>query len=222
MRIKEVALKLDYLLKDVVFVGGSVVALYADDPAANEVRPTDDVDIVVGISTTHGFYDFESAIRKQGFTNDMYSGIICRYKVNDIIVDVMPMDEMALGFTNKWYKRGVEESFLYRIDSDISIRLMPYHYFIASKIEAHFNRNRKDLRTSKDFEDIIYSFDSRLDPLADLLKAEGEVKEFLKEQIGGFLSDSNIDEGITGHLDRSTSSFRLRRIKGIWTSFVLT
>ncbi len=37
-RIKEVAVRLDYLLKDVVFVGGSVVALYADDPAASEVR----------------------------------------------------------------------------------------------------------------------------------------------------------------------------------------
>jgi hypothetical protein len=221
-RIKEVAVRLDYLLKDVVFVGGSVVALYSDDPAADEVRPTEDVDIVVGIFTTHGFYDFESAIRKQGFLNDIYSGVICRYKVNDIIVDVMPVEEMALGFTNKWYKDGVEQSFLYPIDSDISIRLMPYHYFIASKIEAHYSRGKSDLRTSKDFEDIVYSFDSRLDPLADLLKAEGEVKEFLKEQIGGFLNDTNIDEGITGHLDRSTSSFRLRRIKDIWTSFLMS
>lgn len=134
-RIMEVAVKLDYLLKDVVFVGGSVVALYADDPAADEVRPTDDVDIVVGISTTHGFNDFESAIRKQGFLNDMYSGVICRYKVNDIIVDVMPLEEKVLGFTNKWYKNGVQESFLFEIDSGISIRLMPYHYFIASKMK---------------------------------------------------------------------------------------
>lgn len=219
-RIKEVALRLDYLLKDVVFVGGSVVALYADDPAADEVRPTDDVDIVVGISTTHGFYDFEAKIRKQGFLNDIDSGVICRYKVNDIVVDVMPLEERVLGFTNQWYKNGVEESFLYEIDSGIFIRLMPFHYFIASKIEAHFNRNRKDLRTSKDFEDIVYSFDSRQDPLTDLQKAEGEAKEFLKKQIEIFLNDSSIDEGITVQLNPNSSSFRLRRIKEIWNSFL--
>lgn len=61
-RIREVALKLDYLLEDVVFVGGSVVALYADDPAADEVRPTDDVDIVVGISSRSEYSVFESDI----------------------------------------------------------------------------------------------------------------------------------------------------------------
>lgn len=66
-RIREVAIKLDYLLKDVVFVGGSVVALYADDPAAAEVRPTDDIDIVVGISTRVAFSVFEEQIRQLGF-----------------------------------------------------------------------------------------------------------------------------------------------------------
>ena len=42
-RIREVAIRLDVLLNDVVFVGGAVVALYADDPAADEVRPTEDI-----------------------------------------------------------------------------------------------------------------------------------------------------------------------------------
>jgi hypothetical protein len=38
-RIKEVAERLDYLLDEVVFVGGAVVALYADDPAPPKYGP---------------------------------------------------------------------------------------------------------------------------------------------------------------------------------------
>jgi len=153
-RIWEVAIRLDYLLKDVVFVGGSVVALYADDPAADEVRPTDDIDIVVGISTRVGFSLFEEKIRELGFQNVTDANFIGRYKINEILVDVMPIEENILGFSNKWYKEGIEKSFLFEIDKDI--RLMPSHYFIASKIEAHNSRNKGDLRQSRDFEDIVY------------------------------------------------------------------
>lgn len=170
-RIREVAVKLDSLLKDVIFVGGAVVALYADDPAAYEVRPTDDIDIVVAISTRAGFSAFEEKIRQLGFQNVADSKFIGRYKINEIMVDVMPIEENVLGFSNKWYKEGIENSFLYQIDNEVSIRLMPFHYFIASKIEAHNSRNKGDLRQSRDFEDIVYSFDNRIDPLTDMLKA---------------------------------------------------
>lgn len=195
-RIREVAVKLDYLLTEVVFVGGSVVALYADDPAADEVRPTDDVDIVVSISSLSEYSAFESDIRALGFQNVIDSPVLCRYKINEIIVDVMPTEEAVLGFTNTWYKEGMEESFLYEIDEEISIRLMPFPYFIASKIEAHNSRNKSDLRTSKDFEDIVYSFDNRKNPLGDLRRASKEVSVYLKIEMDNFLQDPNFHEGV--------------------------
>jgi hypothetical protein len=46
LRIKVVHDALGELNKDVIFVGGVTVSLYADRPF-NEVRPTDDVDIVI-------------------------------------------------------------------------------------------------------------------------------------------------------------------------------
>jgi len=220
-RIREVAIRLDYLLKDVVFVGGSVVALYADDPAADEVRPTDDIDIVVGISTRVGFSLFEEKIRELGFQNVTDANFIGRYKINEILVDVMPIEENILGFSNKWYKEGIEKTFLFEIDKDIQIRLMPFHYFIASKIEAHNSRNKGDLRQSRDFEDIVYSFDNRIDPLIDVQQATDEIKIYLKEQIDNFLEDSNFHEGVYSHLNPGNASTRLKRIKGIWSAFVL-
>ena len=220
-RIREVAVRLDYLLKDVVFVGGSVVALYADDPAADEVRPTDDIDIVVGISTRGAFSAFEEKIRQLGFKNVTDSTFIGRYKINEIIVDVMPIDEAVLGFSNKWYREGIDQSFLYEIDDEISIRLMPFHYFIASKIEAHNSRNKGDLRQSRDFEDIVYSFDNRLDPLKDMQKASGKVRDFLKEKMNDLFEDFNFHEGVYSHLNSGNASSRLKRLKGIWSTFLI-
>lgn len=43
--LQKVAMALGDLHSQVVYVGGAVVSLYADDPAAEDVRPTEDVDI---------------------------------------------------------------------------------------------------------------------------------------------------------------------------------
>lgn len=46
-RLKIIAAGLGDLCRDVVFVGGSVAELYADDQAATDIRPTMDVDCVI-------------------------------------------------------------------------------------------------------------------------------------------------------------------------------
>lgn len=49
--IIKVANSLGELNKNVVYVGGAVVGLYATDSAADDIRPTKDVDIIVEIAT---------------------------------------------------------------------------------------------------------------------------------------------------------------------------
>jgi hypothetical protein len=44
----------------------------------------------------------------------MDARFIGRYKINEIIVDVMPTDEYVLGFSNRWYREGVENRFFVR------------------------------------------------------------------------------------------------------------
>ena len=53
VRIKAVCNALGKLAEEVVFVGGATAALYADRPVG-EVRPTDDVDILVELLNYHG------------------------------------------------------------------------------------------------------------------------------------------------------------------------
>jgi hypothetical protein len=51
VRIKAVHQALKGLEQDYVFVGGATVSLYATSPdLATEIRPTDDVDIVVELA----------------------------------------------------------------------------------------------------------------------------------------------------------------------------
>lgn len=69
-RIKAVSNALGPLKNEVVFVGGATVSLYADRRAI-EVRPTDDVDIVVEIATRHEYAELEELLRKMGFKNDI-------------------------------------------------------------------------------------------------------------------------------------------------------
>lgn len=45
--VAAVAAALKDLKDEVVFVGGAVVSLYTDDPAADEIRPTQDVDMTL-------------------------------------------------------------------------------------------------------------------------------------------------------------------------------
>ena len=74
-RLKVIADGLGDLCKDVVFVGGSVAELYADDPAATDIRPTMDVDCVIELATYGSLQDFEQMLRERKFVNDIESGV---------------------------------------------------------------------------------------------------------------------------------------------------
>lgn len=155
MRIKAVYNALEELATTVVFVGGATVSLYADR-ITGEVRPTDDVDIVVEMMNYHAYSLIEEKLRQKGFVNDTSSGVICRYKIQGIIVDIMPVEENTLGFTNKSYKEGYATANYYKIDNEHTIKIFQAPLFLASKFEAFNSRGRNDGRGSSDFEDIVF------------------------------------------------------------------
>jgi hypothetical protein len=86
VRIRAVYRALEELGKKVVFVGGATVSLYTDRQA-EDIRPTDDIDILIELTSYKGYAAIEQKLRTKGFINDIESGIICRYKVQGIIVD---------------------------------------------------------------------------------------------------------------------------------------
>jgi len=67
--LQTVANGLGELRDEMVFVGGAVAELYADNPAASEIRPTIDVDCVIEISLRLQFARLEENLRAKGFKN---------------------------------------------------------------------------------------------------------------------------------------------------------
>ncbi len=222
VRLRAVATALSELNEKVVFVGGATVSLYATDSAATEPRPTDDIDVVVEVATYAEFSrQIDERLRQLGFVNDTTSSFIYRYKIQDLIVDVMPNDSAVVGFTNRWYKEGIATSIIYPVSEQQSIRIFSAPYFVATKLEA-FNsfRHGRDPRQNSDFEDIIYLFDNRSELTNEILQSPNSVRSYLQAEINGLLADPTVDENIYAQLEPRTASKRTERILTIWQTIV--
>ena len=79
-RIKVVHHALGELADNFFFIGGATVSLYTDRKSS-ELRPTDDIDILIELTRYEEFTKIEEKLRSKGFVNDIESKVICRYKV---------------------------------------------------------------------------------------------------------------------------------------------
>ncbi len=221
VRIKVLAEAFSKLKNKVVFVGGAVVELYCDDSARGEVRPTDDVDVVVEIVNLGSYATLEEDLRAIGFNHDMFSSVMCRYKYHDIVIDIVPTDEHILGFTNIWYKDGLQNSISFDLEDNLTIQIFTLPYFLGSKFEAlKSDRHGKDYRYNSDFEDIIYIFDNRINIKNELIECTDEVKIYLQKSISELMKRPYIEEEIVSNLEYSSSNQRKDRVISIWESFI--
>lgn len=218
-RIKAVNNALAKLNIPVVFVGGAAVSLYADIDFRDEIRPTDDIDVVVEIATYKSFEAIENKLRELGFENDTESKIICRYKYHGLIVDIMPTDERILGFSNKWYAPGFKKAVDFKIDKQHTVKIFTAAYFIASKLAAFKSRGNNDGRSSTDFEDIVFVLNTKTAVWQDLQHAPKDVNEYLRNEFSLLLAHPYIDEWVSVHLNYSEQR-RVNFIIGRLTDFV--
>lgn len=196
-RLRVIAGGLGELCRDVVFVGGSVAELYADDPAATDIRPTMDVDCVIELATYGSLQEFESLLRNHGFVNDIESGVICRWKFNGEIVDIMPDRDSILGFTNQWYRPGFQHRIEYELPDGLVVHILPPLYYLATKIDAIRGRGGDDLRLSHDFEDLIYVLNNSQDIISLFDKEDDKtLAEYISSWASGMLNRQNCLEEI--------------------------
>lgn len=203
VRIKVVANALDTLKEKVVFVGGATISFYADRPVL-EVRPTDDVDVIVEILNYVNRTELEEKLRAIGFSPDVESGVVCRYKIQGIIVDVMPTNEPSIGFSNKWYPDGFKRALDYVIDERCTVKILSAPYFIATKLEAFKGRGKNNGITSQDFEDIIYVLENRAAVWEEINNADEAVKQYLREEFLNLLKNPRHFEWIDSHVERGS------------------
>lgn len=199
--VLHVARKLDSLLEKFVFLGGSVTGLLITDLAAPDVRMTQDVDLIVEAATWLEFHRLEKSLVEHGFVRDISEGApLCRWLVDGIIVDVMPVSEEILGFSNRWYGPAMQNSVAKEMAPDLSIRLVTAPYFLATKIEAFRGRGNGDYLASHDLEDMITLIDGRKELLDEITMASPDLREFLAATFRNYLATPLFVESISGHL----------------------
>lgn len=203
VRIKTVANALDNLNEKVVFVGGATISLYPDQPVF-EVRPTDDVDVIIEILNYSDRAELEEKLRSIGFSPDIESGVICRYRIQGIAVDIMPTNDSSIGFTNIWYPEGFEKAVNYEIDERSIVKILSAPYFLATKLEAHKDRGNNDGRTSQDFEDIIYVLENREVIWEEINNSNENLKNYLLTEFRNLLKNPNLFEWIDCHVERGS------------------
>ena len=186
-----------------VFTGGATIVLYVDEILQDDLRPTLDVDCVVEVFSRAEYYALAQRLREVGLEESMLKDApLCRWQYDNLIIDIMPCDDSILGFTNRWYREGLSNCISYILPSGQEIEIFSPIYLLASKVEA-FKGRGKDLRLSKDIEDIIVLLDG-CEVLEDgFNQASSEVQEFLKvwfrdnikgleEAVFCFLPDSSV------------------------------
>lgn len=183
--LEDAAAGLGPLLKEVVFVGGATVELWVTDEGAPEVRPTEDVDVIVEIVSRAAYYRFEERLREVGFQNHDEDGVICRFIQTEtgLILDVMPTDASILGFENRWQNEAFPAAVPYELPSGATISAVPPEFLVATKLEAFGSRGKGDLYGSRDFEDVVVLVDGREELVGELAAAPEELRAYVSGQL---------------------------------------
>lgn len=209
--VKKVATALGELNEQVAYVGGATVSIYADDPAAEDVRPTKDIDIMLNIVSFAQLAALQENLAQKGIHPYAEAKIACRFKYQDVIIDVMSTKEVGWAPSDPWFEPGFQNLVSYLVDEQTTIRILPVSYFLATKFSAFHDRGG-DRRTSKDFEDIVYVLDNRLNVVDEIRRAPMDVRKYLKAELKAFLNDE-MSEGISAHLSPYSREDRFAMLK---------
>ncbi len=191
------ATALDELLPQVVFIGGCTTGLFlTDDFTKEQVRYTDDVDLIVHAGGFGAWAQLAERLRQLGFRESMEQDVICTMMLGRLKVDFMPDDDRILGFSNRWYRDAMATARDFTLTEAITIKLVEPVYFVATKLEAYLGRGNGDALSSHDIEDLINIFDGRAEIVAEVNAVDGELRDFIRIQLQALLDDANFEYAV--------------------------
>ncbi len=189
------------LRRKTVYLGGSTTHLHLTDPTAPQPELTDDVDVVVEVTSPVEFQvQLREELRSLGAKEDTSEDApTCRWLINGLKVDVMSPNEEILGFSNRWYPVAIATAVRHTLPDGTNIDLIQGAVFLATKLEAYRDRGT-DCLSSKDVEDIIALLDGRLDLVPELQSLPRELQGFVAEALSELHAESNFLYAVEGYL----------------------
>ena len=166
-------------LEEVAFVGGCTTAMLVTDAAVlDDIRFTEDVDLVIELAGISAWHHLAERLAAKNFKITGEDEVNCRFRFNDVVVDVMPSDPAVLGYANRWFVEGLAKADKFTLPSGTVIQIFKPAYFLATKLEAFSGRGAGD-PYHKDVEDMIILIDGRPELLEEVRQADFELKQFI-------------------------------------------
>lgn len=191
----------DDLRERLVFVGGCTTALFITDPITLEdVRATDDVDLIVDLAGTVEWAALQKTLRKKGFTDRLDNDVICRMWLDALQVDFMPDDADILGFGNRWYARGIETAVTKSLTGGREVKVLTPPLFLATKLEAYRGRGGDDPLKSRDLEDVLLVVDGRRELIAEVEAADADIRSFIAAELRGLQRHRDFHSFVEGNI----------------------
>ena len=183
---------------DYAFIGGGVLSLLITDPTASAVRVTMDVDVLANAATRIDYTRLDRPLQARGFHHDMSAGApICRWILDGIVVDILPLHRDVLGWESKWFPEALASARPIPV-GDRQVRIVSAPYFVALKMEAFESRGGGDLLCSHDFEDILCVLDGRPEIVEEIQSSPNELRRELRNAFSRCLSDPDLESAVEG------------------------
>ncbi|MCA1704662.1 MAG: hypothetical protein LC808_15920 [Actinobacteria bacterium] len=188
------------VLPDVVFVGGATVHLWVTEPAAPPTRATDDVDVIAEVASRAAYYRLSDRLRGRGLSEEADQPVICRWRHRrtELVIDVMPVAEEVLGFSNPWYPTAVDTAETITLGSDATIRAAAPAALVATKLSAWGGRGKGDILRSLDVHDVLTLIDGRPGLHEELQAATPALRAFVKDELAALRTLPSFDYAVEG------------------------
>jgi len=217
--LKQIAIALgEDLCQKMAFVGGCTTGLFiTDDYTLEQVRHTDDVDLIVHTIGYNSFHELQVVLRSRGFKHRLIGNDpSCTMYWGELRVDFMP-DDNTLGFSNRWYSQALASATDYSLDDGITIRLVTPVYFVATKLEAYLGRGNKYPLGSQDIEDLLNLFNGRPALIDEIRQADVELRRYIAVQIQSLLDASDFTDAVQdcARNDRNQEAYIYERLEQV-------
>jgi hypothetical protein len=211
------ASRLTPFLDEIVFVGGVTLGLLITDDAAAPIRGTDDVDVIAEITTYVDYIAFSERLRGARFTEDASEEpIACRWHIDGLTLDVLPLSKDVLGYTNIWYEGALKNANSLALPGGQSIRLISAPFFLGTKIEAFRGRGNNDFLASHDLEDFVAVIEGRPAILLEIAESEPDLRVYLARAARSLLNEPRFLDVLPGYvLDEGRVPLILQRLTEI-------
>ena len=185
-----------------VFLGGAVTELFITAPGRRSSRHTKDVDVVIDVVNLGEYSDtLREQLVELGLREDVREGApVCRWLLDDFIVDIMPTRGDILGFSCEWYQLAFDTARPISLPHGVTIRLVTPACFLATKLTAFADRGRRNPMASHDLEDVIAVIDGRPEIVGDVTAAPVDLRAAIAAKFTDLLARPDAEDVVAAQL----------------------